>query len=119
MTTRATSKVWLAMHFPQETNAPLRTSKYYPEHELWFFTLPSTLLTGSGQGHLLFLLQKSEDPKSYHLLRVPLAFLRENRVKFDLRQAGDKFDLHISSKPSKWLVDLRSKGVDFGDFLVS
>lgn len=113
MTTRATSKVWLAKHFPRETNAPLRTSKYYQQQELWFFTLPSTLFASSGQGHLLFLLQKSEDPNSYHLLRVPLTFLRENRAKFDLRQAGDKFDLHISSKTTKWLVDLRSKGVDW------
>jgi hypothetical protein len=119
MNIRNASLGWLRQHYPAEMTSTVRSSKYYPEHELWFLTLPSDYLSGSNAGNLIILLQERGDPKSFHFLRVPFSFLRNNKQNFDLRSGGDKFDLHISAKAPKWLVEIRGRGVDFNPFLVS
>jgi hypothetical protein len=117
MTTRSSAKTWLAKNLPAEAACPMRSSKYYKESELWFLTFPSEFLIGSAPGHLIVMLQDESSPQAFHVLKIPFAFLRENRSRFDIRGGDDKFDLHISAKKSKWMVDLRSEGVDFSAFL--
>ena len=96
----------------------MRASKYYAEQELWFFTLPTSLLIDTRPGHLVILLENEKTASAFHLLKVPFAFFRENRAKFDTRNEGDKFDMHISARRGSWMDDLRSKGVSFGQFCI-
>ncbi len=94
----------------------MRSSKFFGEQELWFLTFPTTFLNDQLPGHLLVLLQDQSTTHSFHALKIPFEFLRANKSKFDIRGSGEKFDLHISAKSSKWLIDTRSKGVDFSKF---
>lgn len=119
MTTREKAIAWLAKNLPAESKAPMRSSRYYEKRELWFLTFPTEFLVNSRPGHLMVLLQHESLPQSFHILRIPFAFFRENKSKFDVRAGGDKFDLHISAKKSKWMVELRGKGVDFSTFLLT
>lgn len=105
------------MH-PAEVVSPMRVSKYYSARELWFFTFPAEFLLNPHPGHLAIVLEHEKTPQAFHLLKVPFAYFRESKGKFDLRHEGDKFDLHLSARRSSWLRDLRSKGVEFSQFLV-
>lgn len=119
MSTSALSKYWLKKNTPQFLNCKTRVSKYYPDQELWFFTFPTSFFDELNQGDLIVLLQDRKSAEDFHLLKVPFQFFRENRTHFDIRADGSQFDLHISAKPAKWLVDIRSKGVDFNSFLLA
>ncbi len=96
--------------------SPMRVSKYYGEQELWFFTFPTSFLTDRCPGHLLMLLESEKSTTTFYLLKVPFAFLHENRTKFDIRKSGNQFDLHLSARKPSWLNDLRSNGVTFAQF---
>jgi hypothetical protein len=118
MTIRREAIAWLAKNRPSETHWPMRSSKFYKEQELWFLTFPTAFLNDQKPGYLLILLEDENKANSFHALRIPFEFLRENRSKFDVRVGGEKFDLHISGRKSKWMVDLRSQGVDFRKFSI-
>lgn len=119
MTIRSTAKDWLRLHHPMESSHEVRSSKYYIDHELWFFTFPATFFGDKKSGYVNILLQDRIDPGEFHYLRVPFAFFRQNKSKFDVRSKGDKFDLHISAKAGSWLTDERSSpGVKFAEFEV-
>lgn len=116
MSTRSTAIAWLAKTYPTEIGNPIRVSKYYEEQNLWFLTFPASFLTDPLAGHLVILLQKAASTTSFHLLRVPFSFFRENKKKFDVRKEGNKFDLHISGRRSSWMNDLRSNELEFSQF---
>jgi hypothetical protein len=118
MTIRREANAWLAKNRPSETQWPMRSSKFYKEQELWFLTFPTAFLNDQIPGYLLVLLEDENKATSFHALRIPFEFLRENRSKFDVRVGGEKFDLHISARKPKWMVDLRSQGVDFRKFSI-
>lgn len=116
MTIRSDAIAWLAKNHPLETNRPIRSSKFYGEQELWFLTFPAAFLNDKIPDYLLVLLQHESTSNSFRALKIPFDFLRANKAKFDLRRSGDKFDLHVSARKSKWMTDMRSHGVDFSKF---
>ncbi len=85
---------------------------------MWFFTFPTSFLNDSQSGFLVILLEDEKLQGAFHLLKVPFEYFRENRAKFDMRKAGNEFDLHISARKASWMHDLRSQGVTFGQFCV-
>jgi len=116
MSVREIAKAWMRKNHPNELNSMLRTSKYYPEQGIWFFTFPTSFFDEKKSGHIDMLLQFEKEPDQFHHIKVPFDFLRKNQTKFDIRSSGDKFDLHISAKQRNWLIDERSKGVGFNEF---
>jgi hypothetical protein len=116
MTIRSDAVAWLAKNRPSEAHRPMRSSKFYKDRELWFLTFPTAFLSDQIPGHLILALQDESEPNSFHSLKIPFSFLRDNKSKFDIRTGGEQFDLHISAKKSHWMVDLRSKGIDFSSF---
>lgn len=113
MNIREQAKQWLKENHPADFSNTLRASKYYPEKDIWFFTFPITYFDSTKAGELNILLQYENISDQFYFLKVPFLFFRENKKKFDLRSAGDKFDLHISAKKRNWLTCERSKGVSF------
>lgn len=116
MTIRGDAKRWMSEHRKNERGSEMRSSKHYPERELWFFTFPTSFMDSGKSGHVNLLLQDKRSPGEFLCLRVPYAFFFDHKTKFDVRADGKQFDLHISSKRGNWLVDERSKGVSFRKF---
>ena len=88
------------------------------ERELWFLTFPTAFLNDQIPEHLIVVLQTESAAHSFHTLKIPFEFLRENKLKFDVRAGGEKFDLHISARKSTWMTDLRSQGINFSNFRI-
>lgn len=107
---------WMRSNHPSEPLEPLRASKYYPQQDIWFFTFPSSYFDTDKYQFLNILLQFKDDINQFYYLKVPFSFFKLNKNKFDVRNTGKKFDLHISAKRHNWLVDERSQGVDFHEF---
>jgi hypothetical protein len=116
MSTRSRAADWLAKAYPSEVANLMKSSKYFKEPELWFLTCPSAYLASPLPGHLIVVLEHENIPDTYHVLKVPFAYFREHKAKFDLRKKLDKFDLHLSARSSSWLRDLRGDGVEFDQF---
>lgn len=116
MTVRDAARRWMMEHCKGEHVGDMRSSRFYPDRGLWFFTFPSSFMDADRPGYVNLLLQNTSSPVAFHLLRVPYAFFFDNKSRFDLRADGDKFDLHLSAKRTSWLVDERSKGVAFAAF---
>ncbi|MES9900963.1 MAG: hypothetical protein ABW148_18350 [Sedimenticola sp.] len=117
MSIREKAKYWLKINHPAECAGQLRVSKYYAEKDIWFFTFPITYCESGKSGNLNILLQLEKEHDQFHYLKVPFQFFHANRNKLDVRESGDKFDLHISAKQLNWLVCERSQGVNFSKFL--
>jgi hypothetical protein len=116
MNIRTQAKQWLRQNYPADASNTFRASKYYPNRDIWFFTFPTFYFDLGKPGNLNVLLQYENEPEKFHFLKVPFSFFRENRDKFDIRQSGDKFDLHISAKKRNWLSCERSNYVSFKNF---
>jgi hypothetical protein len=114
MTIRDAAKRWMNEHRKNDLGSEMRASKHYPDRELWFFTFPTSFVDAGKSGHVNLLLQYQGLPEAFLCLPVPYAFFFDNRDKFDVRADGKLFDVHISAKRRNWLIDERSKGVDFG-----
>lgn len=113
MSTKEKARGWLNNIFHSE----IRSSKYYPEKDIWFFTFPIRFCEKGNNGYADILLQDKENLEEFIYLRVPFSFFRENREKLDMRSDEDFFDFHISAKPENWLECERSRGVSFKQFL--
>jgi hypothetical protein len=113
---REMAKEWMKSNHPSNSLDPLRVSKYHPQKDIWFFTFPCSYFDAGNYQYLNILLQFRDDLNQFHYLKVPFSFFRTNKNKFDVRNSGDKFDLHISAKQNSWLVDERSQGVGFHEF---
>jgi len=118
MNIRTDALKWLKRNFPTALASEIRSSKHYVEGELWFLTLPTEFITGKRSGALELVLQQPKSSDDFLLLRIPYTFLAERASEFDIRADGQSFDLHISSKPSSWLRDLRGRGTSFASFVV-
>ena len=118
MMTKERGRMWLRKNHPQESTSTLRVSKYFPEKEIWFFTFPTSYFESSKTGHINILCESQPNSCDFKYLKVPYAFIRENQNKFNIRESGEKFDLHISAKRRNWLIDERSKNVSFKQFEV-
>lgn len=116
MSIRERAKQWLKLNHPSDYSNVLRVSRYYQERDIWFFTFPVSYFDSGKPGNLNVLLQYETDPKQFHFLKVPFLFFRDNQLGFDVRSAGDKFDLHISAKKGNWLICERSKNISFSKF---
>lgn len=46
MSIRRAALEWLRKQHPADAEGEVRTSKFYPERELWFLTLPSEWFDG-------------------------------------------------------------------------
>jgi len=114
MSIRKYAMTWMREYHPNELGNELRASKYHLK-DIWFFTCPTSYFDKNNTGHINFLLQFEIEPELFHYLKVPFEFLRNNQTNFAVRSCGDKFDLHISAKQHKWLIDER-KGVGFHEF---
>ena len=115
MSIRIQAKQWLRQNYPADASNTFRASKYYPR-DIWFFTFPASYFDSERPGNLSILLQYENELEKFYFLKVPFLFFRENREKFDIRQTGDKFDLHISAKRRNWLSCERSNNVSFRNF---
>jgi hypothetical protein len=116
MTIRPQAIKWLKTHHPSEKTNPVRTSRFYPGKEIWFFTFPATYYESGKVGTLNILCQKQSGSDDFHYLKVPFSFFENNKAKLDVRKSGKYFDLHISGKTKNWLVDERSDNVDYSVF---
>ena len=116
MTIRQQAILWLKKHHPSQILNPLRTSRFYPEREIWFFTFPSTFFDAKMEGHVNVMCETQDNDSNFIYLKVPFSFFMEHRGEFNVRANGEKFDLHISGKKKNWLVDERSDGVTFAEF---
>lgn len=114
--TRQRAIEWIKKHHPTQAANRLRTSRYFPDKEIWFFTFPSDFFDPKNQGVLNILCEVTTGSNCFKFLKVPFSFFRENREKFNIRATGEKFDLHISAKKKNWLLDERSRGVSFAQF---
>ncbi len=119
LNTKDYAKVWLAQHDSSVEGRSFRVSKYYPEKDIWFLTLPVSYFDHGKEGDLDILLQNEHANNQFHYLKVPFAFFTDNQQKFDLRSSGERFDLHISAKIKNWLSCERSDGVNFREFACS
>lgn len=113
MSTTTKAKNWLNNTFHSE----IRSSKYYPEKDIWFFTFPASFAEDGKHGYLDMLLQDKEDLEKFNYLRVPFSFFSENKQNLDLRSSEDSFDFHISAKEKNWLACERSNDISFKEFL--
>ena len=122
MNIRQTAEHYLRDNHPEliSREIEMRASKYHENEDLWFFTFPIDYFDLKWKDAVLaMLLQQKIDKSRFHVLKVPFSFFREQEHKFSIRRPRTKFDLHISAKKYKWLVDDRSKGkVSFKDFEV-
>lgn len=116
MTTRERAKRWLRNSHPAETASPLRTSKYFSNPGIWYFTFPVRFFHDDMQGYLNMLCETPTGQNQFHFLKVPFSFFRENRDEFDIRRSGDNFDLRISARANNWLIDERGNNVSFIQF---
>jgi hypothetical protein len=115
-TMRQQAAKWIKTHHPLKATNLLRSSRFYPEKEIWFFTFPSTFFGAGMEGYLNILCETETDSNDFHYLKVPFSFFRENRDKFNIRATGESFDLHISGKRKNWLLDERSDNLSFAVF---
>ena len=116
MNIREQAKMWMRSNFPGIANNTFRVSKYYSDQNIWFFTFPTSYFDSEKSGDLNILLQRELGKNQFHLLKVPFAYFKANKHRFDIRSTGDKFDLHISAKQRNWLICERSNGVSFQDY---
>lgn len=93
------------------------SSKYYDGKNIWFLTFPIKYCENTS-GSLKILLQKQHDLDDFYCLDVPFTFFYDNCAKLDVRNMGDKFDLHISGRSSTWLECERSNDLSFVRFLL-
>ncbi len=116
MKIRELAKEWLKKKYPGETENQMNASKYHPDQNIWFFTFPAKYFGKNSNNFLNIILQKQFKTTEFILLKVPFSFFKQNKSKFDIRQNGEQFDLHISGKRENWLVDERSGGICFAPF---
>jgi hypothetical protein len=114
-TIRQRAKAWLESSVPNSARISYRSSKYFDDGDIWFFTIPIDVIEGDESVNLL--LEKKEPSDGFELLEIPPAFLKQNLSKIRVRKSKDKFDLHISAKEPSWLVDIRGDGLSFSPFL--
>jgi hypothetical protein len=118
MTIRNTATTWLKLNFPNETKSATRTSKFYPERELWFFTFPASYFENTKNETLNILCEHESDKNEFYLLKVPFSVFKENKSNFDIRRNGESFDLHISARNTEKFIEKRSKNkIDFKKYL--
>ena len=109
--------VWLKRMFPNEIHSTTRASKFFPERELWFFTLPTTYFEMNENQFLNIVCEHESEKNNFHLLKIPFSFIKKNKGLFDTRKNGEAFDLHISARKTEKFIEKRSKGrVDFSYF---
>lgn len=113
---RGMAKAWLQDNHPEFSANKLRTSKYFHDRDIWFFTFPRDYLDKNREGSVNMLLQQKDDVTQFYLLVVPYSFFHDNKSNLNIRSSGDQFDLHISAKKHNWLQCERSKGVSFARF---
>ena len=118
MSTRKTGLAWVKSHDPSEAG-DIYVSKHYAREKMWFFTLPAAYLAKANKHKLLKLLCQHESyPKIFYYLKIPFSFLYDMRGRFDKDKAGEKFDLHISSKMENRFHEEKSENfVKFGRFV--
>lgn len=118
MTIRSTASAWLKLNFPKEINSATRTSKFYPERELWFFTFPTTYFEKNENETLNILCEHETKKNDFYSFKVPFSVSNENKSNFDIRRNGEKFDLHISARNTEKFIEKRSKNkIDFKKYL--
>jgi hypothetical protein len=111
---RQKAKDWLASNASDLSDLSYRCSKYFEDSDIWFFTIPLTVLEDNEK---VFLMLEKKDSNDFYLLKVPSDFLKENLDKIKVRSDGEKFDLHISARQNSWLVDIRGDRLDLSSFL--
>lgn len=118
MPTRQRAIAWIRNNYPAEATNHSRSSRFFSEDGIWFFTFPATFFDAEMQGCLNILCEKSTNINEFHYLKVPFSFFRENQERFDIRPTGDVFDLRISGRERNWLVDERSENnsITFAQF---
>jgi len=116
--TRQRALSWLQENRPAELINATRTSRHFPEQQIWFFTFPSTFFNDDIQGYLNILCEMRNNIYEFHYLKVPFSFFRENHERFDIRPTGKVFDLRISGKEENWLMDERGNNISFAQFEV-
>jgi hypothetical protein len=109
MNIRNTAIQWLKENFPNEIHNTTRTSKYFPERELWFFTFPTSFFDKNGNEFLNLICEHESNKKEFHFIKIPFKFIKENRNNFDIRADGDQFDVHISARATEKFVEKRSR----------
>ena len=114
ITTRKQAKRFMKDNYPYEVGN-FRVSKYYPG-DLWWFTFSVKYFEESKQGTLNILLRQKNSIESFHFLKVPFLFFRQNKHRFDVRKNENEFDLRISAKPNSWLICKRSQGISFRQY---
>ncbi|GGO80970.1 hypothetical protein GCM10011348_18890 [Marinobacterium nitratireducens] len=114
--TRNLALNWLKKNYPEDRHDYIKSSKYFYDCDIWYFTCPISYLDGDKGRTIAFLLQNKDKAEDFHYIRVPRAYLIENKDKLDIRQNGQKFDLRISGKSINWFMCERSKNLCFRQF---
>jgi hypothetical protein len=117
-TTKNQALIWLNKNHPMDLGNILHASKFHPDQEIWFFTLPTTYFNQNNVGNINILCENQTKGNEFYFLKVPFSFFRENQEKFAIRKKGAKFDLHISAKKRNWMIDERSNIINFSRFVV-
>ena len=112
--TRQLAKQWLIETYPSQEKISFSCSKYYEDNEIWFFTIPLTVIDSDKPLNLL--LQKTTS-NGFYFLQVPTGFLKDNLDKLSVRTDQSKFDLHLSAKSISRFVDVRGASLEFTPFL--
>ena len=117
MSIRNEAITWLKKNFPSEINSTTRTSKFFPDRELWYLTRPASFFD-MNENHFLNIVCEHESEKhNFHFLKIPFEFFSKNKAFFDIRKNGESFDLHISARKTEKFIEMRSKGkVNFSSF---
>lgn len=118
MTIRNEAIKWLKVNFPKEINNQTRTSKFFPERDLWFFTFPISFFEKNDWQFLNIICEHDKISNDFYFIKVPFKFIKENKNNFSIRSDGGQFDLHISAKAYEKFIEKRSKNpINFKQYI--
>jgi len=118
MGVRDYAKKWVQANNQSEHIENFKSSKYFPEKDIWFITPPISYFDLNKPGNIHILLQRENDMEKFIHLKIPYSFFRNNCSKFDIRSDGSRFDLHISAKQRNFLECERGNDINFRKFEV-
>lgn len=86
---------------------------------VWWFDIPAEKFT-AGKHNALDILVFSDETNELHHLRVPTAYVRENRERFHVREDKNSLSLELSSELNNRFQDVRptSGRMPFAQFLL-
>ena len=102
---------------------PMYASKFYvpkkswTRQSAWWFEIPQRTIETPKSAEIHLLCQVAPDSKDFHYLKVPVEFLKKEKLNLSIRKNG-KLSLFLSAEQDEMFVEKRGSGkVSFGRLL--